>query len=270
MAQETHDTLTLLREQVARLERPPIAPHVSETLPTGTPTIDAHLGGGLRRGSAHEIVGTGTDHAIGVRPTRFVASILARATGPIVWVRGAGTDLCLAGLRQLGLSPGRLILVETTAEQVAALAEDILRERGICAMVADITAPMTLTATRRLQLAAEKSGATGFLIHQAKADERRGKPPPLPASACQTRWRVGAAPCVLPFSPSCRTPLPGPARWQVDLLRQRGGPAASWTLEISDDDATLPLRLASPLADRSVASPTPRHLHLVRSGSAGA
>ncbi|GBQ24156.1 protein imuA [Gluconacetobacter sacchari DSM 12717] len=268
MAQENHDTLRLLREQVARIERQHAAPHVSGTLPTGTPAIDTHLGGGLRRGAVHEIVGTGADRVTGVRPTRFVATILARAAGHIVWVRGAGTDLCLTGLRQLGLSPGRLILVETAPDQVGPLAEDILRERGILAMVADLRAPMTLSATRRLQLAAEKGGVTGFLIHQADGSVRRGQPPPLPASACQTRWQVGAAPCVLPFSTSSRTPLPGPAHWQVDLLRQRGGPAASWTFEISDDDATLPLRMVAPVADRSVATSPSRHLHLVRPGSA--
>jgi len=269
MTRQKDDTLAPLREQVTRIERRHAPGHSASRLATGIGNLDAAIGGGLVRGGVHEFVGTGADRAFGVRPTRFIASLLARIPGHIVWVRGAAPDLCLEGLRQLGLSPGRLVLVETEPDEVASLCEDVLRERGVLAMVADLAGPLTLIASRRLQLAAERGVVTGFLVHQAT----RGTASALPPSACQTRWRIGSVASVLPCSTLSRrspaqSPTPGHARWQLELLRQRGGPSGTWLTEIADDDTTLSLRLAADVADRSVASPSSRPRRLVGSGAA--
>ncbi|MCP1232077.1 hypothetical protein [Acetobacter indonesiensis] len=73
--------------------------------------------------------------------------------------------------------------------EVPALCEDILREKGLLALVAELDTPLTLTTSRRLQLAAETGRVTGFLLHRP-AHRQRDRP--LPPSACHTRWRISS------------------------------------------------------------------------------
>jgi protein ImuA len=248
------ETMELLREQIARIERRHSGTRSADGrfISTGSAEVDQHLQGGLLRGSVHEFCGAGSDRRVAAKPSRFVASILARSCGQVVWISGRYLDLHLAGIRAAGLNPGCLICVETRAEDVAGLYEEVLRERGVTAVVADLDAPLSLTASRRLQLAAESGGTTGFLLHRESAppDERK-----LPPSACQTRWRIRAEPCVLPFpTVSGRLPVLGPERWQVELLRQRGGRSATWLFEIPDYVPSHPLPVAPVLAHGSLAS----------------
>ena len=74
-----------------------------------------------------------------------------------------------------------------------------------------------LAAGRRLQLAAEEGGTTALMLRRWR---KAGADPLALPSAAVTRWRIG---CV----PSERMPVPavGRARWQVALVRQRGGEA---------------------------------------------
>lgn len=262
-SQELSDTVALLREQIARLERRHGAGDEAVSFATGVDALDGHLGGGLLCGAVHEFQSSGADRQTAARATRLVASILARQRGQVVWISGGPPDLNGDALRATGFCPGRLIVVETNHGDVAGLCEDVLRERGVAAVVAELHAPLSLTASRRLQLAAEAGGVTGFLLHRA-AFGRTAQT--LPASACQTRWRVHAAPGVSRTVPFLCTPLVGPARWRLDLLRQRGGRAGSWLLEISDD-APHSLRLAPALAHGSVATPASRNLDPVWSGA---
>jgi len=172
------DTLTLLREQIHRIERcfgngtpPPVQP-------TGFAAIDAHLGGGLERGAVHELFGAGCDPPVAVKPSRFVASILAAATGQVIWISDPSLNLHPAGLHQGRIASRASHLRRGTQRgNPWAMREDVLRKRGVGAVVADLSTPMTLTASRRLQLAAEHGQGLGFL------------------RACATRWRVRAAPC---------------------------------------------------------------------------
>lgn len=76
---------------------------------------------------------------------------------------------------------------------------------------------LDLTATRRLQLAAETSGSLGLLLRPDTAD-------PAPTAAV-TRWRVGPLPTA-----QAGTGLDDP-RWQLELLRARGGkPGGPWAV----------------------------------------
>jgi len=257
------DSLALLRQQIARIERHSGSQDDRPQLSTGFETIDAHLNGGLRRGSVHEVFGAGSDRPVAVKPSRFVASILSGSSGQIVWITSTALDLHLAGLVQSGLSPGRLIIVQARPDSMLGLCEDVLREPGVGAMVADLDMPLTLTASRRLQLAAEYGNGIGFLLHR-----ETGRSTPS-ASACATRWRIrGAASSVVPFGASTGTgtiPL-GPEHWTIDLLRQRAGRAASWTFE-APCHAPHAFALAPVLAHRSMAAPA-SHLSLVSPGAA--
>ncbi len=67
--------------------------------------IDDHLSqGGLPRGALHEVIGAGGDLAHGAAAALFVAAILSRAKGSVLWVLKA-RDLFAPGLAAAGLTP---------------------------------------------------------------------------------------------------------------------------------------------------------------------
>ncbi len=201
---------------------------------------DALPWGGLPPG-LHEIAAAARDAA----KTGFVASLIGRRPGPVLWCRSRYTALAAGdpygpGIASLGVSPDRLILVEAAkpAELLWAM-EEGARVKGLAAIVADGVTP-DLTAGRRLQLAAEEGGGLVFLL---PAGRQTG------ASSALTRWFVGSAPS-LPEADG-----PGRPCWKIELWRCRGGGRPrEWMVEW--DDAALSLSLVPQMADRPLAAAT--------------
>ncbi len=229
-----------LRARIAHLEQGSRSRRIAG-LRLGVPVIDDHLpDGGLSRGALHEVVGAGADLAHGAAPALFAAAVLARAKGSVLWVLKA-RDLFAPGLAGAGLHPDRLIYAETGKEEhVLPVAEDGARHRGLAGVVAETTR-LTLTASRRLQLAAEASGVTVFVLR--RWDGRAE--PELTGTVAATRWRLSALPAV---PPADGVPGVGDPRWRLELLRCRGAEPALWTVEACDETGRL--RLAADLADR--------------------
>lgn len=96
---------------------------------------------------------------------------------------------------QIGLNPDRVIFVEGDKEDtVLASFEEALR---YCGLVAELVR-LPMTASRRLQLAAEKSGTLG-LVSVAGGGRRRP-----PTSTCRRlRQAAGGLPCCHPNRLSC-------------------------------------------------------------------
>jgi protein ImuA len=123
------------------------------------------------------------------------------------------------GLAQFGVDPQALLLVRAP-NQVQALwaAEQALTlpcAQVLC-VIAAAPKPLSLSASRRLFLTAEKSGARGVLL---RFD-------PLAPSAARSRWRVGAAASINPFaSQSFGNRELGPPAFDVRLERNRASPA---------------------------------------------
>ena len=251
MTQTQIATIAALRAQIGALERHDPAPARTAALPFGLPAIDQRLpAGGLQLGAIHELQGAGPDVETAAVPALFIAGALARRPGPVVWIsRGGGMGALLFGhgLLQAGLDPGRVLVVE--AGQAALLAmEDALRHAGIAGVVCELEGTLGLTASRRLQLAAQGSEALGFLLRRSR---RFDDPALVQPSAAMTRWRIGAVPSPpalahAPDVPGLRRPL-----WQVDLLRCRGAEGASWIVEGADAQGCL--ALAAVLAHRAAA-----------------
>ena len=234
--------LEALRARVARIEGREAA--AAGVLPFGDARVDGCLpGGGLPLGRWHELAGEGTDLETGVSAAAFGARVCARLAGrgQVVWVLQR-EDLHAPGLAALGLPPHRLIYVAVSndAEALAAL-EDALRTRGVAAAWGEIDR-VDLTAGRRLQLACEAGGATGFVLRRrlygrrAQAEE---------GSAAATRWRVASSP-----SDPGEAPGLGAPRWRVRLERCRGGRPGGWIME-ADDEAN-PVRVVAELADHAL------------------
>src|SRR6185503_13272747 len=158
--------LAALRAEIAALEAAGRAR--AGVLPFGDPAIDGRLpGGGLPLGCWHELCGAGLETETGAAPAAFAALMAAplAARGEAVWVFRRD-DLFAPGLTGLGFPAERLIQVCARDEAEAlAVMEDALSAVGVAAVVGEVEA-CDLTAGRRLQLACEKRGATGFLIRR--------------------------------------------------------------------------------------------------------
>lgn len=214
-------------------------PHPSP-LPFGLPDLDTRLAdGGLRTGALHEAVAAGIAWGDDAPVSLFLAGIAARNAGPVLWLVHR-RDLFAPALSQAGLAPERLIHAEARDDAtLLAAMEDALRHRGLAAVIGEV-GKASLTATRRLQLAAEGGTTLALLLRR----HRRAQEDPLAQpSAAMTRWRVGPAP-----SASLPVAGVGRARWLVELVRQRGGDPFSLTVEACDETGRC--ALATELVDR--------------------
>jgi protein ImuA len=241
-------------------------------LPLGLPGIDHALpGGGLARGCLHELCGA-ADHGAALG---FAVALLGRlmaAGGHVVWI-GPRDELFAPGLAELGLAPERLIMVGTRARAARLWAlEESLRSPGLAAALAEVDR-LSLTESRRLQLAAEAKGVSALLLRPPGA----GATP----SAAATRWLIEAASSAgmpstaMASAPPSGVAIPGaailgapggaerafgPPHWRVRLLRCRGGRTGSWQVawrregwhEVAD-----PLAVVAEPGDRSAAPPLP-------------
>ncbi len=216
-------------------------------VPLGLPAIDSALPwGGLPRGAVHEILcGDPGDGA----PTAFLLALIGRQkaaghAGPVLWI-SCRRDLFVPALPVYGCDPADFLFVRCTrGEEVLWAMEDGLRCPALAAVAGDVGRPDFL-ATRRLQLAANRSGVPLFLhrplyrpphrpLYRAeKATERRmgqGSALTLAPSAAVTRWAATArlpdpAGPETPASPETGT---GDPAWTVHLHRCRGGRPGRW------------------------------------------
>lgn len=221
-----------LRERIQHLESGAARPR--EALPFGIDPIDRHLpGGGLALGALHEVAGGGNGALDGAAAALFVAGIAARTRGKVFWCV-TQRDLFMPGIVQAGLSNNRVVMVECRDEKgVLECFEEALRCRGIGAVVGEL-ARLPMTASRRLQLAAEASGVLGLAVRRWRrpADVSDFGHP----TAAATRWRIS----VLPSRP---LPVPGIGRprWYLELLRCRAAESADYVVEACDAKGRLGL-----------------------------
>jgi len=211
-------------------------------LPFGIAAIDGRLpDGGLAMGALHEVAGGGNGAVDGAAAALFAAGIVARTKGKILWCV-TQHDLFAPALSQAGLSMRRVIFVDAGDEKtVLACFEEGLRHGGVTGVVAEV-ARLSMATSRRLQLAAETSGAIGIAIRRWRrsADAADfGQP-----TAARTRWRVTAMP-----SDALPVPGVGRARWLLELIRCRAGECADFDVKACDEKGRL--ILFSDMADRS-------------------
>jgi protein ImuA len=214
------------------------------------PSIDAILpGGGLLPGALHQAAGAGPDTEHGAAAALFVAGILAHQPGPVLWVM-EHADLFAPGLAAAGLHPDRVIYAQAgKPDAVLQTMEEGLRQPGLAGVVGEIGGRLTLTASRRLQLAAETSGIIAFALRRSR---KHDDPVLAEPSAAVTSWRIAALPSPPPVPHAPDTPGLGRQRWRLELVRCRGGNGRkSWIVEACD--ATGCLGLVADMGDGSAA-----------------
>ncbi|WP_375414144.1 ImuA family protein [uncultured Bradyrhizobium sp.] len=242
-----HMPIAELRRWLERTERHGRA--LSAVVPFGVAAIDGALPhGGIARGNVHEVIegGPASEHA--AVATLFAAGIVARIPGPVLWCLRT-RDLFAPALARIGLHPDRVIYCETYKDRdVLPAMEDGLRCIGLAGVVGEVT-KLSLTASRRLQLVAGETGVTALVLRRWRTlDEHKlaGEP-----TAAMTRWRVAPA----ASGPGVFDHLQR-QRWNVELLRVKGGEPHSWIVEACDAQGRLALPAA--LADRPAAAEEPK------------
>lgn len=234
----------------------------SESLPFGDARIDASLpGGGLPLGRWHELTGEGLETETAASTGAFAALLAAPLArrGEAVWILRRD-DLYAPGLVGLGFPADRLIQVcARDAAEALAVMEDALATSGVAAVLAEVEA-VDLVAGRRLQLACERHGGTGFVLQRRPFGGGAGRV--ATASAAATRWRIAPE---VSEPPAGEFGLGAP-RWRAALERCRGGRPGAWVFEAGAaftcsrkeaQHGTHPLRLVAELGDRDVAPAEP-------------
>jgi protein ImuA len=186
--------------------------------------------GGLACAALHEVRARDySDISASIGFAAALATSCARhfPAAPVLWCESDHTPFDIGhfygpGLAAFGLDPARLILVSAaTPVDLLWTMEEALRLGAFAAVLGEIdgcASALTLTATRRLQLAAEAGGRPAFLLTGHAANG---------ASAAVTRWSVASAPS---RSLATNTPsLIGRACWRVTLEKSRGSLAGAMT-----------------------------------------
>ena len=149
----------------------------------------------------------------------FIAALVSpmlHAGGVMLWV-SAGRKVFPPGLMRFGVKPDQVIFIDIRkARDVLWATEEALKCSAITVVVAEVGG-LDLTASRRLQLSAEQSQTTGFLV-------RNDVLPGITSSA--TRWRITPA----PSEGIDGLPGVGHPHWNVELLRLRNGMPGSWSI----------------------------------------
>jgi protein ImuA len=225
----TSAAMNALRQEVRRLEGFRNVTSRLGAVRFGVPAIDNALPEkSFPLGVTHEFVSEGPEE--GAVTAGFISglmSLMMKEGGTVAWV-GRQRNIYAPGLAFFGLDAKRILFIQADRDRDALWAmEEALRCKGLAAVVGE-TGDADLTATRRLQLAAEDSGATGLLL--------RTKPKKTGTSACVTRWHIRPLPSV------SENGLPGlgAPRWRVELLKTRGGRPAAWDVEWKNGRFQLP------------------------------
>ena len=233
---EPDDRLTALRDRFATLGvscRP-----VVQCQTQSSTDFPAHW----TRGVLHDLYAATPADAVAVNAFALGASVQVAKGRIIVWGLHEMMGLEAGrphgpGLHEMGLSPSDMLLVRAPDIQtLLIIGEEALRTPTVGAVLLSAwgeAKAMSLTASRRLALAAETCGGTLFLARAGAM---------LVPSAAETRWSVQAE-----ASNPLEGGAPGRPSFSATLLRRRGGGEhRSWILEWDRDARSF--RESAPLS----------------------
>lgn len=167
-------------------------------------------------GAVHEmIIGSLEERAASIGFLLGVVRQLLSRDKPLIWVSRL-SGLYPSVLQAFGISLDQFWGVQPKSE--AALfwsTEESLRYGKDAIVVADLP-HLNFKQSRRFQLAVEQSGATGFLLQEARTG--------MQTTACITRWRVRS----IPSEPIEQLPGVGRPAWRVSLEKVRNGRPGTW------------------------------------------
>ena len=217
MNTSVQDTFTRLQQEIFRMQGGKPNTDVSAGRVALGPVLEAFPDQRFPTAAVHECVTTSP--ASTAATTGFIAGVLGclmKNNGPCIWI-SPDKILFPPGFSGFGLSPERLLLVNAKNKQdLAWTMETCLQMNSIAAVVCELP-DLDFTISRRLQLAVEKSGVTGFVLRTNRN---------LHPTVCVSRWLVTPAASHHPKK------LPGVTHpcWNINLLKVRGGRTGTWQL----------------------------------------
>ena len=151
----------------------------------------------------------------------FISGIIAslmKNKSAAIWISN-NKIIFPPALKNFGITPDKIIFIYLKKEKEILWAmEEALKCEALAAVIADIP-NLNFTASRRLQLAVEKSNVTGFILRQTKNI--------ISPTACVSRWKITSLPTAL----SNNMPGVGFPRWNVELIKIRNGKPGKWQVE---------------------------------------
>ncbi len=216
------DIINQLQKRILRMQG--FAPASSGTADTvGLGPVEAAFPNAVfPTGTIHEFINVAPEQA--AASGGFISGILQalmQRGGLCLWISISRT-LFPPALKAFGLEPDRIIFIDLKREKDILWAmEEALKCQGLAAVIAEMR-EISFTDSRRLQLAAEQSRVTGFVL---RSDLRK-----LSATACAARWNITSLPSELESG----MPGVGFPRWNVELLKVRNGNPGTWQVEWSE------------------------------------
>lgn len=179
----------------------------------------------------HEFV---SDSDAGAAATSgFITALMGKVTRPgglVMWI-GWGRKVFPPALSLYGIRPDRIIFVDCKqAKDLLWMIEQALKCDSLAAVVGEVK-DLSLTESRRLQLAVEETRIPCFLHRSQPRHVHQNI-----ASVC--RWRIAPIPSHVPDE------LPGvgfPA-WNVRLEKVRNGQPGSWSISWVDGEFEIGLK----------------------------
>lgn len=176
----------------------------------------------LKPARAHEVCGAGK--------IAFAFMLAARLGGQVMWVQKVGHSECMnpEGFANI-FDPSNILITRTKTQiDTLAVAEEALRSGAVQLVVYELDKPISLTAGRRLQLAAQAGQALGLgLINDD-----------MGSNAAETRWHV--SPVFDPIDSTLQN-------W--NLIKNKSGTKGAWNVRW--DTAAHRVDVVPPTGDRS-------------------
>jgi len=181
-----------------------------------SPFADAFPGNVFPTGAIHELISYEAANAAST--SGFITAVIGKLIkegGLCLWVVN-GRKVFPSGLNHFGLAPDRVVFINATRPKEALwIMEEALKCEALTAVIGEVK-ELSFTDSRRLQLAVEHSGVTGFIHRYCPRTEN--------AVACTTRWKIMS----LPSYTEDNLPGVGQSSWDVQLLKVRNGRPHSW------------------------------------------
>ncbi len=167
--------------------------------------------------------------AVHPRDGGWVGFLLAQLSGdkPLLWIQDRMAIRETGRVHPPGLPGQNLIHVETRDARDALWAmEEGVRCACLSAVIGELWGDpraLDFTATRRLAVAAERSGTPCWLVRLNGTANLSG---------ARMRWRLASAPAL---ANELDPRAPGLAAWDAELFRARGHPPGQWSIAHETD-----------------------------------
>lgn len=234
----TTELIKTLQAEVLRLQKPLRSVLTSDPAVTTHPLCAAFPNKQFPGGAVHEFISYNEANA--AASDAFICGLIhtfLNHSGYCLWVHQQA-DIYAPALASFGLKPEQIIFVSVHNDKEALwVLEESLKCPALYAVVGNIC-ELSFNESRRLQLAVEASGVTGFIHRRQPRNEH-----PV---ACSTRWKIRP----LPSMNTTGLPGPGFPKWDVQLLKIRNGRPMRWELEWTNTGFTVP-PASMPLTSRT-------------------